>query len=243
MNNEIFRLKDLLDNARDEINELRRLEELHVISQENSKEKDQLNELLQLLLDGIGSPKLAQIMSELKYLNSELRRARNLQSRNYIDSDDLNILERKISLLRDEMQLVLNKINSGAMKIPLSPLAKRRDFELSEMVQSQFEPDPKASQMSMPTRRSGLSGGVAHQPKQQNLFSAGIKVTSSTSGLGLMSGGGHAGGYGGGRGSTGLGGGAGSTSALGAAPGEHSGISGYAHLRDKLSLMQSFKNY
>ena len=63
-------LKDKLSKANENLEIMVKLEELQVINEDAAKERDQTCEILVKVLDGINSPKLSQVYSELKFLNS-----------------------------------------------------------------------------------------------------------------------------------------------------------------------------
>lgn len=137
---EIQKLNEELNDCHDEIQDLQKLEDMSHLNEEQAKEKDQLNEILKLILDGLSNPKLSQIVADLKYLNSELRRAKQNMGDSYIGQDDLNILERKISLMRDETSLLLSK-----MRLQTKPNATQNTYSDSyDQYDDRIHPVPVA---------------------------------------------------------------------------------------------------
>lgn len=106
-------LRDKLSKAHENLEIMEKLEELQAINEDAAKERDQVSEILMKILDGINSPKLSQVYSELKFLNSQLRRAKTREIESRFDESDVDIIERKIGLLMDELTLCIDKLTTS----------------------------------------------------------------------------------------------------------------------------------
>jgi hypothetical protein len=91
---------------------IEKLEELSAVNEDAAKERDQINEILMKLLSSLDNPKLSQVYSELKFLNTSLRKAKSKEIESRFDETDVNIIERKVNLLMDELTLCIERITS-----------------------------------------------------------------------------------------------------------------------------------
>lgn len=105
-------LQNKLAHFDENVEIIERLEDLTAVNEEAAKERDQINEILIKLLSGLDNPKLSQVYSELKFLNASLRKAKAKEIESRFDETDVNIIERKISLLMDELTLCIERITS-----------------------------------------------------------------------------------------------------------------------------------
>ena len=121
-------LREKLSKANENLDLLDKLEEMQMINEDAAKERDQVSEILMKILDGINSPKLSQVYSELKYLNSQLRRAKNREIETRFDETDVDIIERKIGLLMDELTLCIDRMTTSLRQnsnMTYSPMPKK----------------------------------------------------------------------------------------------------------------------